>query len=210
MIHAYDKNYLSKAQTNLATMFDFAVYDLKEDITDFFQKFLQSKISSQFERGEASVLVGKSGVELAIEIFDDEKLAEKYRPVLNKSPEYWCGWALAYFQWFTNLSFQKINDLIPINEVLDLYSPYHEMDICQFCNKMLELYTSRKRFTNLKIYRLNADLSQSELAEITGIPVRTIQQYEQNQKNICAAKAETVIKLAKALSCSVEDLMEIN
>ena len=70
MIHAYDKNYLSKAQTNLATMFDFAVYDLKEDITDFFQKFLQSKISSQFERGEASVLVGKSGVELAIEIFD--------------------------------------------------------------------------------------------------------------------------------------------
>ena len=26
MIHAYDKNYLSKAQTNLATMFDFAVY----------------------------------------------------------------------------------------------------------------------------------------------------------------------------------------
>ena len=132
MIHAYDKNYLSKAQTNLATMFDFAVYDLKEDITDFFQKFLQSKISSQFERGEASVLVGKSGVELAIEIFDDEKLAAKYRPVLNKSPEYWCGWALAYFQWFTNLSFQKINDLIPINEVPDLYSPYHEMDICQF------------------------------------------------------------------------------
>lgn len=48
----------------------------------------------------------------------------------------------------------------------------------------------------------------SELAEISDIPVRTIQQYEQNQKNINAAKAETVVKLAKALNCTVEALME--
>ena len=60
----------------------------------------------------------------------------------------------------------------------------------------------------LKALRLNAGLSQSELAEISDIPVRTIQQYEQNQKNINAAKAETVVKLAKALNCTVEALME--
>ena len=51
MIHAYDKNYLSKAQNNLASMLDFAVYDLEEDLSLFYQKFLQSKICSQFERG---------------------------------------------------------------------------------------------------------------------------------------------------------------
>ena len=34
MIHAYDKNYLSKAQNNLASMLDFAVYDLDEDLSD--------------------------------------------------------------------------------------------------------------------------------------------------------------------------------
>ncbi|MBR3918457.1 MAG: helix-turn-helix transcriptional regulator [Clostridia bacterium] len=43
---------------------------------------------------------------------------------------------------------------------------------------------------------------------MSDIPVRTIQQYEQNQKNINAAKAETVVKLAKALNCTVEALME--
>ena len=208
MIHAYDKNYLSKAQNNLASMLDFAVYDLEEDLSYFYLKFLQSKISSQFERGESTVIVGKSGVELALDIIGDETLASKYRPAANRTPEYWCGWALAYFQWQTNLGFKEINKYISISEILAMYSPYHEIDISQFCDKMIELYNKRKNNTNLKALRLDAGLSQSELAEISDIPVRTIQQYEQKQKNINAAKAETVVKLAKALNCTVEALME--
>ena len=91
MIHAYDKNYLSKAQNNLASMLDFAVYDLEEDLSHFYLKFLQSKICSQFERGESTVIVGKSGVELALDVMGDESLASKYRPAANRTPEYWCG-----------------------------------------------------------------------------------------------------------------------
>ena len=208
MIHAYDKNYLSKAQNNLASMLDFAVYDLKENLSSFYKKFLQSKISSQFERGESTVIVGKSGVELALDVMGDESLASKYRPAANRTPEYWCGWALAYFQWQTNLCFREINKLIPISEVLAMYSPYHEMDISQFCDKMIELYNKRKNNTNLKALRLDAGLSQSELAEISDIPVRTIQQYEQRQKNINMARAEYVIRLAKVLYCEPEDLLE--
>ena len=209
MIHAYDKNYLTKAQNNLASMLEFAVYDLMEDLSVFYQMFLPSKICSQFEQGESNIIVGKSGVELALVVMGDESLATKYRSAANRTPEYWCGWALAYFQWQTNLTFKIINNYIPISEVITLYSPYHEMDISQFCDKMLELYNLRKVNTNLKMLRQNAGLSQSELAEITGVPLRTIQQYEQKQKNINAAKAETVIKLAKELNCSVEVLMEI-
>lgn len=182
MIHAYDKNYLYKSQNNLGIMFDFAVYDLQENLSDFFEKFLDSKISKQFERGESSVIVGKSGIELSLEILNNSKLASKYWPVANKSPEYWCGWALAYFQWYTNLSFIQINKYIPINEILSFYSPYHEMDITHFCDKMIELYNERKNYSNLKNYRLLAGLSQKELASITEIPIRTIQQYEQKQK----------------------------
>ncbi|MCR4632187.1 MAG: helix-turn-helix domain-containing protein [Treponema sp.] len=190
-------------------MLDFAVYDLKENLSEFYQKFLYSKVSKQFERGESTVIVGKSGVELALEVLGDKELASKYRPAADRTPEYWCGWALAYFQWYSNLSFRDINNVVPISEILEMYSPYHEMDISQFCDKMLEVYNNRKKGTNLKTLRLNAGLSQSELAEISGLPVRTIQQYEQKQKNINAAKAETVVKLAKALNTSVEKLMEI-
>lgn len=209
MIHAYDKTYLSKAQSNLGSMLDFAVYDLKENLSGFYKKFLLSEISVRFERGESSVIAGKSGVELALEIAGDFSLAKKYRPVANKSPEYWAGWALAYFQWQTNLTFKKIDSLIPIEEVLGMYSPYHEMDISHFCGKMAELYNSRKEISNLKLIRQKAELSQKELSAISGVPLRTIQQYEQGQKNINSAKAETVLKFAKALECSVEDLLEI-
>lgn len=209
MIHAYDKNYLSKAQSTLASMIDFAVYDLNIPIEKFYQNFLVSPISEQFESGEASIITGKSGVELALEVLEDEKLAKEYRPAANRSPEYWTGWALAYFQWQTNLTFKQINSLIPITEILSMYNPYHEMDISQFCDKMTEIYNSRKSETNLKKYRLAAGLSQSELAKLSGVQVRTIQQYEQRVKNINAAKAESVIALSKALECPVEMLLEV-
>ncbi|MBQ5470583.1 MAG: helix-turn-helix transcriptional regulator [Treponema sp.] len=209
MIHAYDKNYLSKAQSSLASMIDFAVYDLKIPLEKFYQSFLASPVSERFESGESSIIAGLSGVELALEVIGDENLAKKYRPAANRSPEYWTGWALAYFQWQTNLTFKQINSLIPITEILAMYNPYHEMDISQFCDKMTELYKSRKTETNLKKYRLAAGLSQSELAEVSGVPVRTIQQYEQRVKNINAAKAESVIALSKALECPIEMLMEV-
>ena len=209
MIHAYDKNYLSKAQSSLASMIDFAVYDLKIPLGKFYQSFLASPVSERFESGESSIIAGLSGVELALEVMGDENLAKKYRPAANRSPEYWTGWALAYFQWQTNLAFKQINSLIPITEIRAMYNPYHEMDISQFCDKMTELYKSRKSETNLKKYRLAAGLSQSELAEVSGVPVRTIQQYEQRVKNINAAKAESVIALSKALECPIEMLMEV-
>lgn len=209
MILAYDKNYLSKAQSTLAAMLDFAVYDLNMSLEKFYQSFLESTVSNRFESGESSIIAGKSGVELALEVVENEKLAKEYRPAANRSPEYWVGWALAFFQWQTNLTFKQINSLIPITEIRAMYNPYHEMDISQFCDKMREVYNSRKGETNLKKYRLAAGLSQSELAEVSGVQVRTIQQYEQRLKNINAAKAESVIALSKALECSVEMLMEI-
>ena len=49
MTHAYDKLYLDKAQTALGRMLDFAVYDLKYDISEFFDLFLVSGIADRFE-----------------------------------------------------------------------------------------------------------------------------------------------------------------
>lgn len=54
MIHAYDKVYLDKARTVLGRMLDFAVYDLKYDITEFFRLFIESGTAGQFECGDFS------------------------------------------------------------------------------------------------------------------------------------------------------------
>lgn len=211
MIHAYDKVYLEKARTTLARMLDFAVYDLQYDIEDFFKMFIDSGIAARFEKGDFQIIAGKSGVELAYdvaEILGEDKRNIKPRYTANRSKEYWTGWALAYYQWETGLSFSEIVKYIPIKAIVSLYNPYHEMDIRHFADKMNELYIAAKPDANLKLIRTKLNLTQKELSDISGVPVRTIQQYEQRQKNINKAQTEYLVMLSKALSCKIEDLLE--
>lgn len=211
MIHAYDKIYLDKARTALGRMLDFAVYDLKYDIEDFFVLFITSGIAARFEKGDYRVIVGMSGVELAYKVLELTKGEEnriKPQYSADRSEEYWAGWALAYYQWDTALSFEAIVRVVPMKRIVQMYSPYHEMDIRQFCDKMNELYRAAQPETNLKALRQRADLSQRELSEQSGVPLRTIQQYEQRQKSINKAQAEYLLMLARTLCCDMEDLLE--
>ncbi len=57
--------------------------------------------------------------------------------------------------------------------------------------------------------RLRAQLSQRQLAEFSGVLIRTIQQYEQRQKDINKAQAETLILLARTLACPPEALLNL-
>lgn len=211
MTYAYDKVYLDKARSALGRMLDFAVHDLGYDIGEFFDLFISTGTAERFETGDYTLLVGKSGVELAYEVLDRalesvERISPRY--TANRSEEYWTGWALAYYQWETALSFREIVRYVPIKEIRALYSPYHEMDIRQFVDKINDLYRAAKPDTNLKVLRQRAGLSQRELAERSGVPLRTIQQYEQRQKQINKAQAEYLAMLAKALRCDMEDLIE--
>lgn len=211
MIHAYDKVYLEKARISVGRMLDFSVNDLHYDIGDFFELFIKTGIAERFERGDFTLIAGMSGVELTYEVFEKAGIAiERVKPryTSDRSKEFWTGWALAYYQWYTSESFAEITKYIPIKDIVALYSPYHEMDIRQFVDKMNELYRKAKPETNLKLRRKRAGLSQRELAEQTGISVRTIQQYEQRQKSINKAQGEYLALLAKALCCNVEDLIE--
>lgn len=97
---------------------------------------------------------------------------------------------------------------MPIAKIRDMYMPYHEMDIRSFVEHMDVLIAKARPDTNLKRYRKLANLSQSMLAKSSGVPVRTIQQYEQRQKNINKAQAESLLMLASALSCDPTDLIE--
>lgn len=211
MIHAYDKVYLDKARIVLGRMLDFAVYDLKYDIAEFFDLFIRSGVAKRFETGDFAVIVGMSGVELAYEVLAQSGLENKrIKPnyTVDRSEEFWTGWALAYYQWETSLSFEEIARYVSVRDVTALYSPYHEMDIRQFVDKMNEMYKAAKPETNLKLLRQRAGLSQRGLADLSGVPVRTIQQYEQRQKNINKAQAEYLVMLAKVLCCEAGDLIE--
>ena len=75
-----------------------------------------------------------------------------------------------------------LDTAVPITEVRDMYEPFHEMDIRQFLDRMHRILRERQADTQLKRLRIYAGLTQKTLAEKTGIPIRTVQQYEQRQK----------------------------
>ena len=211
MMHAYDKLYLEKGRSALARMLDFAVYDLHMELTSFFDLFISSGVAQLFAQGDIHTLVGKSGVELAYEVLDRSGLPYKRvtpQYSMDRSEEYWTGWALAYYQWETAQSFADIIEYVPIIDIRAMYDPYHEMNIRQFCDAMNEHLRKAKPETNLKLLRQQNSLSQKELAEISGVPLRTIQQYEQRQKSINKAQAEYLVMLSVALNCSIEQLIE--
>ena len=210
MIHAYNEIYLERARSVMAHMFEFAVYELGCSITSFFERFLTSSICAKFERGDASVIAGKSGVELACQVLDyfEEDIEEK-SVIMHRSPEFWLGWSLAYYQWYSACRFSEIVQSISIEELLLMYDKYHEMDIMHFVERIDEVTHLDRIEARLKRYRKLAGLSQRELAERTNIPIRTIQQYEQRQKNINKAQVDYVIRLSKELYCTPEDLLEM-
>ena len=60
----------------------------------------------------------------------------------------------------------------------------------------------------LKEKRIEAGLSQSQLAEKTGLNVRTIQHYEQGSKVFDHARIDTILKVCVVLNCKLEDIIE--
>ena len=60
----------------------------------------------------------------------------------------------------------------------------------------------------LKERRMAAGLSQSQLAEKTGINVRVIQHYEQGTKNFDHARIDKILNVCLVLNCELKDILE--
>lgn len=220
MTRAYDELYLGAARRVLAHILDHAVNQRGLELTQFYKLFLISSVAERFQGGDCSIVAGRSGAELVEMVLEETGMARDAKtPSENnedgmllhegRSREYWTGWALAYYQWASGASFKQIDRAVPIKEIRGLYPLYHEMDIRKFCDEM-DRRTAVKRGTEtrLKYYRTKLGLSQSQLAEAAEIPLRTIQQYEQRQKDINHARSENVLRLSKVLHCSQQALME--
>ena len=211
MIHAYNALYLSDAQTFLAKAFDYALNDCAQEPDRFGHIFARSSICRQFEMGSPAVVSGKAGEEAVRELFQSIMPGEEFPSASfkqDRSPAYWAGWALAYYQWFTAKRFKDIFIRVPLSEILSMYKLYHEMDLTNFVEDLDARYDSVILETKLKKIRESRGLSQSELADLSGVTKRSIQLYEQKVNDIDKAQAQTLYKLSRVLGCTIEDLLE--
>ena len=59
----------------------------------------------------------------------------------------------------------------------------------------------------LQKLRKAAGLSQSQLADLAGIKVQVLQQYERGARDINGAKLPTLLKICNALECRLADII---
>lgn len=210
-IRAYDELYLPGAQNILGHAVDYAIMTLAIEPNAFGNALAVSESAKQFSEGNPRYVAGMNGCELARAVLDDvgadypEAEDEMY---LDKSPEYWAGWALAYYQWSTAISFMEILRAVSLENIIGMYPLYHEMDLSHFADQMNHLLKQAYPQTRLRERRSNCGLSQSELADEADVPLRQIQLFEQGQRDINKTSAITLLKLSKALHCRMEDLLE--
>lgn len=211
MTHAYQEIYLSNAQSMLGDAFDYAINVCNVCGENFVKLLSVSTISRRMEKGEPDCLAGKSGIEVAMDILEE---TTGKRPEIEpserfgRSKEYWIGWAVAYYQWYSNRKYRDIFKVVTFEELQKMYFTLHEADITKFVEIMDERMREFFVDTNLKRIRTVYNCTQAELARRSGISLRSIQMYEQRNKDINKASAETVLRLAKVLGCNMEDLME--
>lgn len=211
MTRAYQEIYLSKAQSVIGDAFDYAVNTCGIPGTDFVKLFIASSVSKRMENGEPAYLAGKSGIEIVREIVAETKGQElqiEPQEHFGRSREYWIGWAIAYYQWYSGRKYSDIFKVLSFEDLQKMYYTLHEADITKFVDivdsKIKEYFSE----TNLKRIRTAYGFTQAELAERSGVSLRSIQMYEQRNKNINKASADSMYSLAKALGCTMEDLIE--
>ena len=211
MTHAYQEMYLSNAQALLGDAFDYAINACSISGNDFVKLFSVSSVSKRIENGEPAYLAGKSGIEVVADVLVEtagKTPTAKPQVTFSRSREYWIGWAIAYYQWFSGRKFGDIFKVLSFEDLQQMYAPLHEADITKFVDVVDKRIREYYAETNLKRIRTAYGCTQAELAKKADVSLRSVQMYEQRNKDINKASVETVYRLAKSLGCTVEDLIE--
>ena len=208
---AYQEIYLSKAQAALGDAFDYAVNACHIPGSDFVKLFTASSVSKRMGNGEPALLAGKSGIEIASDVLLEttgKHPETELQEHLGRSREYWIGWAVCYYQWFSAGSYSDIFNVLSYEDLANMYYTLHEADITKFVDIADEKIRVHFKDTNLKRIRSSYGCTQVGLAKRSGVKLRSIQMYEQRNKDINKASADALYRISKVLGCSMESLLE--
>lgn len=209
MTNAYSELFVNDAMETLGEAFEYAIKNLKIRGQEFLNLFSLGRIGEAFSRGEIRYISGMSGIELANTALKEYSFTietKDYDLSISYPPEYWCGWILAYYQWHSGKTFSQIQKKISFQNLINLYGVLHEADTSKAVQVLDRFFEDES--TNLAKARAEAGLSQSELAKVSGVSLRSIQMYEQKNSNINNAQYNRLCAIAKALNCKIEDIVE--
>ena len=198
--------YMYSAMEILASAFDMLVNHVHIDEKEVINLFFATETFDYYEIKSPKYMVGMSGRELALEVLSlinfDIKNVDLYYIDFFKTKEYWAMYMITYYKYKSKMSFKEIFKSVSINDVIDMYHPLHEAGFDRFIDEMDDIC---KNIDNLSVdivrKRRALGISQKELADMSGVKLRTLQKYETGEKDIRKASYETVERIKKSLGC---------
>lgn len=181
-----------KFATALAKIHAFANIPL-ENINE---KIIESPFFNFFEENDVTRFLNMSSEDICYELFkarfieDDDDIVD---------PVYWAG--LQYMNIFLNfqLPLKTIFLLCPLNEMVEHFDVYHEMNDIEVYKLFESKYFKQSILAKLRKER---DYSVRQLSDITGISQATLRYYELNNFNLYSASHETIINISATLNVS--------
>ena len=118
-----------------------------------------------------------------------------------------CSWLSELYlkiQRKTGLTFEAIFLYLPINDGLNMFPIYHEMDFQHSIDSFNERYQKHSILFNVM---KKSRISIGELANESGLSYSMISSLRTRQKNIGRVAAENLFKIAKCLNVRIETLL---
>ncbi|MBR3212357.1 MAG: DUF3990 domain-containing protein [Firmicutes bacterium] len=207
-----ESSYMKDSMRVLGEAVDYAVNDCGIPIAPFLEMLVATETGECFRKRDPRVISGLSGVELVGEIFSKSGMgAGGPEPSIKTkaSPEYRIGRALACYIVGMGCGLRELLRLVNADDLLKLSAKIPEGEEGEWITGIERIVRRRSRVSRLQTQRKISGLSQRKLAELSGVNLRTLQQYEIKTKDLSKASVSSVAALAEVLGCRVEDLLEL-
>lgn len=208
MIHAYSELYIEGVMIKLGDMLEYACIDCAYDLDAFWQLFLRSRVSIGIENGNPKYIAGMSGVELAQIVMEEVDYNTDFAEPSwnsNRSDIYWCGWVLAYYQWYCAVSFKIISEKLTLRMLRKMYGTLHEADIHKCIDVLDNMAIINVKHT-VREWRQIRNWTQNELAQRAQLDISQIQRLEYGERKLENMTLKAALNIANALGVRIEQI----
>ena len=201
----FDFEYLDDARETLGALLDIGVNEWKVPGDDLAQAFLACRAWRSSSSGATRRTCRENRLSTCCVCWPrtsipERSVAPEHAQVVPRE-DYWLGWILAYYQMETGRPYRQVFDAIPYEELAGMFYPLHEAPEEKFVEALNHRLAAAQLPTRLYRQRKICGVSQKQLAEASGVGLRSIELHARRQKNINHAAAETLYRLAFALHC---------
>lgn len=115
----------------------------------------------------------------------------------------WVGYT--YMHLFLNLeiTFEALFNIIPIQDMLNLYNLYHEMSFSQ----MIDYTKEKMKYSILDIVMKRKNISNRELSNNTNVSISTINALRYGKRDISKLEANKLLLISRYLNVKMETLL---